>query len=178
MPLLLLLINKSVESLFGCPKLLYVAQFVYKSHTISVQHATRGRQPQTPAAHPPILAVACLLSCGCPGQLPMKSLAKPNNTQSHFDFGQTDAPEPAETYGKTWKKKRQAEKWEMGNGKEGEKEKDTLASATYCGVLFAFCFYWPAQSAKIHTRSFCSLIPLSTGGGEGQGGELSFFARP
>jgi len=23
-----------------------------------------------------------------PGQLPMKSLAKPNNTQSHFDFGQ------------------------------------------------------------------------------------------
>lgn len=136
--LLLLLINKSVESLFGCPKLLYEAQFVYKSHTISVQHATRGGGSATPNTCCSSPNPGCGLSCGCPGpgQLPMKSLAKPNNTQSHFDFGQT---EPAKTYGKTWKKKKASRK--RGKWETGEKEKDTLGLATYCGVLFAFCFY-------------------------------------
>lgn len=115
------------------------AQFVYKSHTISGGTGERGRQvqPQTPAADPSLSLPPglCRVSCGCPGQLPMKSLAKPNNTQSHFDFGQ--AAGPTKTYGKRTKKNQKRSEKER---RKKNTEKDTRL-ATYCGVLFAFCFY-------------------------------------
>lgn len=94
------------------------AQFVYKSHTISGGNGGDKCNPKhllllLLLTHrfplpPPGL---CHVSCGCPGQLPMKSLAKPNNTQSHFDFGQ--AAGPTKTYGKRTKK----------NQKRSEKER-------------------------------------------------------
>jgi len=90
------LINKSVKLL--ALQTNSVPQFVYKSHNF---HATWPRDSfwikcNIPKNKPKHLLLAIVLAMALvlvPGQLPMKSLAKANNTQSHFDFGHIEKRE-------------------------------------------------------------------------------------